>query len=107
MKFREEFKMKKLFNTLIISAAAIIVGYWAIALPFHLFDTLTGIQMRIIFICEIFVYFAVFSAFFIIKEAKAEKKNKERKYKEKHIKKLSDNANHFNNIKQKNFHSAA
>ena len=57
--------MKKFLGRAIISIAAIIVGYWAMAFPFHLFSNLTGIQMRIIFIAEIIIYFAIFSAFFI------------------------------------------
>ena len=49
--------MKKFLSNAIISIAAIAVGYGAISLPFHLFDNLTGIQMRIIFIAEILTPF--------------------------------------------------
>lgn len=99
--------MKKILNTLIISAAAIFVGYWAISLPFHLFDTLTGMQMRILFICEILIYFFVFSAFFIIKEAKAEKKEKACRLKEKQIKRRTQRENEIKGIKISDFNTAA
>lgn len=99
--------MKKLLNTLIISAAAIFVGYWAIALPFHLFETLTGMQMRILFISEILIYFLIFSAFFIIKEAKAEKIKNARRLKEKQIRRRAQKANEFKGIKISDFNTAA
>ena len=72
--------MKKFLNTTIISIAGIIVGYFAISLPFHLFDQLTGIQMRMIFVAEIIIYFAIFSAFFLIKEHKETCRKKEQEY---------------------------
>ena len=55
--------MKKFLSNAIISIAAIAVGYGAISLPFHLFGNLTGIQMRIIFIAEILIYFECNSSF--------------------------------------------
>lgn len=91
--------MKKLLGRIIISVAAIIVGYWAMVLPFHLFDTLSGIQMRILFISEILIYFAIFSAFFIIKEAKTERKKKEEEYKNRHRKRVSKRLNELDGIK--------
>ncbi|MDE6412355.1 MAG: hypothetical protein K2K42_00450 [Eubacterium sp.] len=72
--------MKKFLNNTIISIAGIIVGYFAISLPFHLFDQLTGMQMRMIFVAEIIIYFAIFSAFFLIKEHKANCRKKEQEY---------------------------
>lgn len=72
--------MKKVISTLIISAAAIIVGYGALALPFHLFTNLTGMQMRILFVAEIITYFAIFSAFFLIKESRCEKRKRNVNY---------------------------
>ncbi len=107
MKFREEFKMKKLLSTLIISTAAIFVGYWAMALPFHLFDTLTGIQMRTLFVFEILIYFLIFSAFFIIKEAKAERKEKCRRLKEKQIRRRTQRADELKGISIMDFDTAA
>ena len=69
--------MKKFFNNAMISIAGIIVGYFAISLPFHLFDQLTGIQMRMIFVAEIIIYFAIFSTFFLVKEHKENCRKKE------------------------------
>ena len=72
--------MKKFLSNVIISIAGIIVGYFAISLPFHLFENLTGIQMRIISVAEIILYFAIFSAFFIIKEYKENCRKKEQEF---------------------------
>ena len=80
--------MKKFLGRAIISIAAIIVGYWAMAFPFHLFSNLTGIQMRIIFIAEIIIYFAIFSAFFIIKEQKESNRKRKQKYQKKHSERI-------------------
>ncbi len=87
--------MKKVISTLIISAAAIIVGYGALALPFHLF---TGMQMRILFVAEIITYFAIFSAFFLIKESRCEKKKKERELRERHNRRVSERQNELKGI---------
>ncbi|MDE6752119.1 MAG: hypothetical protein K2J59_05045 [Eubacterium sp.] len=76
--------MKKFLSNAIISIAAIAVGYGAISLPFHLFDNLTGIQMRIIFIAEILIYFAIFSAFFLIREHKENCRKKEQNFQKRH-----------------------
>lgn len=72
--------MKKVISTLIISAAAIIVGYGALALPFHLFTNLTGMQMRILFVAEIITYFAIFSAFFLSRNQDAKKRKRNVNY---------------------------
>ncbi|MDE6385050.1 MAG: hypothetical protein K2L36_02760 [Eubacterium sp.] len=90
--------MKKVISTLIISAAAIIVGYGALALPFHLFTNLTGMQMRILFVAEIIIYFAIFSAFFLIRESRCEKKKKERELRERHNRRVSKRQNELKGI---------
>lgn len=99
--------MKKVISTIIISAAAILVGYGAMALPFHLFTNLTGMQMRILFVAEIIIYFAIFSAFFLIKESKSEKKKKERAFQERHNRRVSKRQNELKGIKMNGFDLAA
>ena len=99
--------MKKVISTLIISAAAILVGYGAMALPFHLFTNLTGMQMRILFVAEIIIYFAIFSAFFLIKESKIEKRKKERALQERHNRRVSKRQNELKGIKISSFDLAA
>ncbi|MDE6110676.1 MAG: hypothetical protein K2F65_02035, partial [Eubacterium sp.] len=82
--------MKKFLNYAIISIAAIIVGYGAMVLPFHLFSNLTGIQMRIIFVAEILIYFAIFSAFFLIKEYKENCRKREQEFQKKHNERICE-----------------
>lgn len=99
--------MKKTLSTIIISAAAIIAGYYLMTIPFHLFDSLSRIQMRMLFAGEILVYFAIFSAFFIIKEAKEQNAEKNRRRKERHSKRVSQMADEFSELKIYDFNSAA
>lgn len=99
--------MKKFLINAVISIAAIIVGYGAIVLPFHLFDNLTGIQMRIIFIAEIFIYFAIFSAFFLIKEYKENCRKKEQEFLKRHNDRISKRNQAVNGIRIHNYDLAA
>ncbi|MDE5670512.1 MAG: hypothetical protein K2I14_03490 [Eubacterium sp.] len=99
--------MKKFFSNAIISIAAIIVGYGAMTLPFHLFSNLTGIQMRIIFIAEILIYFAVFSAFFLIKENKENRRKKEQSFQKRHNERMSKRNKAVKGIRINNYDLAA
>ena len=99
--------MKKLLSNAIISIAGIIVGYFAMALPFHLFSSLTGVQMRILFIAEILIYFAIFSAFFLIKEHKENCRKKEQAFQKKHNKRISERNKALEGIRISNFDFAA
>ena len=69
------------------------------AFPFHLFSNLTGIQMRIIFIAEIIIYFAIFSAFFIIKEQKESNRKRKQKYQKKHSERIQERNKTLKGIK--------
>lgn len=99
--------MKKFLSNAIISIAGIIVGYFAMALPFHLFSNLTGIQMRIIFISEILIYFAVFSAYFIIKEHKDNCRKKEQKFQQRHNERMNKRNRAIKGIKVNHYDLAA
>lgn len=72
--------MKKLISFITVSAAAIIIGFGIMVLPFHLFNNLTNMQMRILFITETAVYFAVFCTVCLIREAKIERAKKEQAF---------------------------
>ncbi len=91
--------MKKIINAIIISAAAVLTGFVAMALPFRLFDKLTGIQMRILFIAEIVVYFLIVSAFFLIREAKKDKEEKRRSLAEKHNRRVEKRRGELKGLK--------
>ena len=99
--------MKKFLNNAIISITGIIVGYFAISLPFHLFDQLTGIQMRIIFVAEIIIYFAIFSAFFLIKEKKENCRKKEQEYQKRHNERINKRNRAVSGISIQNYDFAA
>ena len=59
---------------LLLSLAALIIGFFAIALPFNLFSTLSANAMHIIFISEIIIYFSISMIFLAV----ADKKKQER-----------------------------
>lgn len=76
--------IKKGACALVISLASLLVGFALISLPFHLFDTLSNTQMRIIFAAELAIYLGIFCIFFLAKEkkqqkAKAEKERRRRR----------------------------
>ena len=99
--------MKKFLSNAIISIAGIIVGYYAMVLPFHLFNSLTGIQMRILFIAEILVYFAIFSAFFLVKEHKENCRKKEQEFQKKHYERISERKKFLAELKINGIDTAA
>ncbi len=99
--------MKKFLSNTIISAAAILVGYGAMVLPFRLFSNLTGIQMRIIFIAEILIYFAIFSAFFLIREHKESSRKKEQEWQQRHNERVNKRNRAVKGIKVNHYDLAA
>lgn len=66
--------MKKILKGILFSIITLAVGFAVMAAPFHLFTELTGMEMRILFIGEIIVYFAIFSIVMLIREKKQGKK---------------------------------
>ena len=99
--------MKNLFSKVLISVTALIVGYGAMVLPFKLFENLTGMQMRILFIAEIIVYFAIASAFFLIKEAKAEKEKRRLELQERHDRRVEKRKSELSGIRVNDYEIAA
>ena len=90
-----------------ISVAALLVGFGAMVLPFHLFNNLTPMQMRILFFVEILVYFLIASAFFLIKEAKAERKIRALEFEERHARRVAKRQNELKGIRVNNYDLAA
>ena len=99
--------MKNFINKAIISVAALVVGFGAMVLPFHLFNNLTPMQMRILFFAEIVVYFAIASAFFLVKEAKAESRKRAIELEERHNRRVAKRRNELKGIKVNNYDLAA
>ena len=90
-----------------ISVAALLVGFGAMVLPFHLFNNLTPMQMRILFFAEIIVYFLIASAFFLIKEEKAQREIKAREFEERHARRVAKRQNELKGIRVNNYDLAA
>ena len=99
--------MKNLINKAIISVAALFVGFGAMVLPFQLFTNLTPMQMRILFFAEIVVYFLIASAFFLVKEEKAQRKIKAIEYEERHARRIAKRQNELKGIRVNNYDLAA
>ena len=91
--------MKKILKLIAISIAVLVAGFGAMVLPFRLFDELSGIQMRILFIAETIVYFAIISAFFLIKESRGEKREKRQKMQERHNRRTEKRLRELDGIK--------
>jgi len=68
----------KVLKTVLTSAAALIIGFAAIAFPFRLFDNLSAEAMRYLFIGEMALYFTVGMVFLFIKGKRQEEKEKEK-----------------------------
>lgn len=99
--------MKNLLSKVFVSVTALIVGFGAMVLPFRLFENLTGMQMRILFIAEIIVYFAIVSAFFLIKEAKAEKEKRRLELLERHNRRVEKRNAELSGIRVNDYEIAA
>lgn len=70
-------KTRKIIRMLLLTVAALGIGFAAIAFPFHLFDNLTASQMRYLFLGEITLYFTVGMVFLFIRGKRDEQKAKE------------------------------
>ena len=85
-------RKNSLIKSLLLSLAALIIGFFSIALPFNLFNTLTSNAMHIIFISEIIIYFSISMIFLAIadkrkqEKIKIEKRHEERKEKIERVK---------------------
>lgn len=67
---------KRILKGLILSLSALTVAFLAIALPFRLFGTIEGAQLRAIFLSEIAIYFVLGMIFIVLKERKKAEKEK-------------------------------
>ena len=99
--------MKNFLVKAFISVAALAVGFGAMVIPFQLFNNLTPAQMRILFFAEIIVYFSIVSAFFLVKEAKEERKKKAAEFEERHARRVAKRKNELKGIKVNNYDLAA
>lgn len=66
----------KFIKGLLLSLASLVVGFTAIALPFRLFDGLSGDALHLVFFAESTIYFLMGITFLVAFEKK--KRNKEK-----------------------------
>lgn len=90
-----------------ISVAALLVGFGAMVLPFHLFNNLTPMQIKILFFAEIIVYFLIVSAFFLIKEERAQREIRALEFEERHARRVAKRRNELKGIRVNNYDLAA
>ncbi len=74
-------------NTLlfVVTAAA---GFAAMSLPFRLFDELSQIEMRLVLAAEVAALAIIFSAVFLTKEAREQKKRRNARATERHTERV-------------------
>lgn len=69
-------KAKGLVKGLVLSVSALTVGFFAVAVPFRIFDTLSTEGVRILFAVEIALYFVLGLIFLGIQDRKNKQKAK-------------------------------
>lgn len=69
-------KTKELAKGLVLSVSALVVGFFAIAVPFRIFDTLSANGVRILFAVEIGVYVVISLIFLAVQDKKNKQKAK-------------------------------
>lgn len=99
--------MKNTLNTVITSLLTLLTAFAATVIPFRLFDSLTQQQMRILLFAEVFVYFAIFSAVFLKKERRAQRKSKEQELRKRHCERIEKRNSEMSGIKVKEYDLAA
>ena len=72
-------RRNNILKSIALSIAALAVGFFAISLPFNLFDMLTKDAMHIVFISEIVIYFAVAMVYLALVDKKKQEEIKEEK----------------------------
>lgn len=66
--------MKKTLGFIALSAFILAAGFFAMSLPFHLFDELTPVQMRLVWIFELAAYFIIVCVCLSAAEKRIERK---------------------------------
>lgn len=90
--------MKKIIKNILISVLSAAIGYCLMEIPFHIFDLITPVQSKIIFVAEIVVYFIIFAIAAIMIEVKKDRKRKNAEYAKKHSERIEKRNNELNGI---------
>lgn len=90
--------MKKIIKNILIGVLSAAIGYCLMEIPFHIFDLITPVQSKIIFMAEIVVYFIIFAIAAIMIEVKKDRKRKNAEYAKKHNERIEKRNNELNGI---------
>lgn len=99
--------MKNIIKNILLSLITLTAGFISMSVPFRLFDNLSQMQMRMLLIAEVIIYFSIFAAVFLKKEAKAQRRAKEKRMKENHNKRVHERNRELSGITVQNFDLAA
>lgn len=90
--------MKKTVKNILIGVLSALIGYCLMEIPFHIFDLITPVQSKIIFVAEIIVYFIIFAIAAIIVEMKKDRKRKNDEHAKRHRERVERRNNELNGI---------
>lgn len=99
--------MKKFINSALTSILALAIGFGLMAFPFHIFDSLTGMQMRMLLAAEVLIYFGIFAAAAVIIEAKKDTKRKDAEHARKHNERIKKRRREMQGININDYNFAA
>lgn len=86
-------KLKNFLYGLFLSTISLAVCFFALAIPFQLFNEISGFGIKLLFLCEIIVYSVIALICLVIKDKSNQKKERHRQKqmkREEKIKKLQE-----------------
>lgn len=99
--------MKKIIKNILIGVLSAAIGYCLMEIPFHIFDLITPVQSKIIFVAEIVVYFIIFAIAAIMIEVKKDRKRKNAEYAKKHSERMKKRSHEMQGISIPDYDAAA
>lgn len=91
-------KTKNILKGIMISIATLTVGYFALSIPFNLFERFNADGQRLFFAVEVIIYLLVGSIFLVVKDKKIVQAQKEKARQQRRIEKLKDVEENWYNI---------
>lgn len=71
-------KLKNFLYGLFLSTISLAVCFLALAIPFQLFNEISGFGIKLLFLCEIIVYSVIALICLVVKEKNNQKKEKQK-----------------------------
>lgn len=90
--------VKQIILGAIITVSTLVVGFGITMLSFHLFDTLTSNQMKILFTIDILSLAAAATGVWYFFDSKKSKAKREKEFMERHNKRIQQRQNEINDI---------